>query len=265
MIGLWRYTRQRFDRLWTQIPISIGMWIWGNELPLKEKISPRAASSKVTHQKETGSIEKQVVAVIDSPKPARRSPGRTRSDASRVSVLRTALKLLETNTLQQISIEAIAREAGVGKATIYRWWPSKASVVIDAFIQYHVAHSPFVRNVPVREALSRHLYALIEEYSGRYGTLVAQILAEGQADPAVLQELRERFFHGRRQIVLELMLEGQQSGEIRSDLDASLAIDMMYAPIYMRLLVGHLPLDQNFAKQHVAMVIELFCIDATRQ
>ena len=92
------------------------------------------------------------------------------------------------------SIESIAREAGVGKATIYRWWSSKAAVVIDAFVQNHVVHTPMPKGVTSREALTRHIHLLVEQYGGWPGRIVAQILAEGQADPDALRELRERFF-----------------------------------------------------------------------
>jgi AcrR family transcriptional regulator len=238
------------------------------ELPLKKKVSSRAASSKraqavAEKSASQGDVAAQSTASVSQP--ARRSPGRARSDASRVAILRAVLRLLESQSLQQISIEAIAREAGVGKATIYRWWPSKASVVIDAFIQYHVAHTLFARDLPVREALDRHLHRLIEEYSGRSGAWVAQILAEGQGDPAVLEELRARFFAGRQQLVHELLQAGRRSGEIRTDLDPVLVMDMIYAPIYLRLLVGHLPLDRHFAQQHVAMVLQLFGLESPKR
>lgn len=183
--------------------------------------------------------------------------GRTRSDSSRTSILRAALKLLETSSLQEISIEGIAREAGVGKATIYRWWPSKASVVIDAFVRYHVAHTPIPHNVPAREALRSHMRALIDQYAGRSGRLVAQILAAGQADPAVLSEFRERFFYGRREAIRDVVEQARRTGEFRTDMDTEATMDIMYAPIYFRLLMGHLPLDRHFAEAHAQSILKL--------
>lgn len=199
----------------------------------------------------------RIVSAAEPTEDRRRSPGRTRSDTSRTAILRSTLKLLESNTLAQVSIEAIAREAGVGKATIYRWWTSKASVVIDAFIQYHVAHTPMPKNISAHEALSRHLHSLIEEYGGRSGRLVAQILAEGQNDPTVLREFRERFFYGRQAMVREVIEQARRTGEFRADLDAEAAMDMLYSPIYFRLLVDHLPLDKAFADAHSATMLHL--------
>lgn len=180
-----------------------------------------------------------------------------RSDASRVAILDATLKLLETNPLQQISIESIAREAGVGKATIYRWWNSKAAVVIDAFLHTHVSHTPMPKGVSPREALTKHVHLLVEEYSGWSGRIVSQIMAEGQGDPDVLREFRERFWYGRRAVVREVVEDARRRGEIRSDMDTELQMDVLYAPIYFRLLMGHLPLDKKFADTHCAAMMQM--------
>lgn len=192
-----------------------------------------------------------------APVEPRRSPGRARSDTSRLAVLSSTLKLLEKTPLQQISIESIAREAGVGKATIYRWWSSKAAVVIDAFVQNHVVHTPMPKGVSCQKALTSHIHLLVEQYGGWPGRIVAQILSEGQSDPDVLRELRERFFYGRRAVVREVIEEGRRSGEIRTDIDAETQMDILYAPIYFRLIMGHLPLDRKFADQHCAVMFKL--------
>ena len=80
--------------------------------------------------------------------PAVRRPAGTSFEAT--------LHLLEDGTVQSLTIEAIAREAGVGKATIYRWWDSKALVVIDAFVEHHIVRTPMPRDLPPAEALAIH-------------------------------------------------------------------------------------------------------------
>lgn len=189
--------------------------------------------------------------------PRPRSPGRVRSDASRVAILDATLKLLDTTSLQQISIESIAREAGVGKATIYRWWNSKAAVVIDAFLHTHLSHTPMTKGGSPREALNRHIHLLVGEYSGWSGRIVAQIMAEGQGDPDVLREFRERFWYGRRAVVREVVEDARRRGEFRSDMDTELQMDILYAPIYFRLLMGHLPLDTKFADTHCTAILQM--------
>ena len=174
-----------------------------------------------------------------------------------MAILEATLKLLEATPVQQISIESIAREAGVGKATIYRWWNSKAAVVIEAFLHTHLSHTPMPKVDSPREALSRHVHLLVEEYSGWSGRIVSQIMAEGQSDPDVLREFRERFWYGRRAVVREVLEDARRLGEIRDDLDTELQMDILYAPVYFRLLMRHLPLDKKFADQHCAAIMQM--------
>ncbi|MGT2512236.1 TetR/AcrR family transcriptional regulator [Cupriavidus basilensis] len=200
-----------------------------------------------------------------SPARNKRSPGRTRSEAARVAILNATLNLLETQSLQQITIEAIAKEAGVGKATIYRWWPSKAAVVIDAFVQNHVVQTPMPKGGSCREAITVHLHRMVQQYGGRAGRLVAQILAEGQSEPEVLREFRERFFYGRRAMVREVIEEGRRNGEFRTDMESEFLMDMVYSPVYFRLMMGHLPLSLKFADELAASAMAVLCAPAQMQ
>src|SRR3954452_9192981 len=114
-----------------------------------------------------------------------------RSETSRKAVLDAALELLGDTppgplTLQRLSIEGIARHAGVSKMTIYRWWPNKASLVIDAFLENHIAQTPIAARGRAIDALRAHTVALTKVYAGSEGRLVAQLIAECQFDPATL-------------------------------------------------------------------------------
>jgi len=198
-----------------------------------------------------------------SPIRTKRSPGRTRSEPARIAILNATLNLLETHSLQQITIEAIAKEAGVGKATIYRWWSSKVSVVIDAFVQNHIVQTPMPKGGSCGEALTVHIHRMVQQYGGGGGRLVAQILAEGQSDPEVLREFRERFYYGRRAMVREVIEEGRRNGEFRTDMDTEFLMDMVYAPVYFRLIMGHLPLSQKFADELAESAIAFLCAPAS--
>jgi AcrR family transcriptional regulator len=177
-----------------------------------------------------------------------------RNETTRRSILDATLHLLldEEMSVQALSIEAIARQAGVGKTTIYRWWPSKAAVVIDAFIENHLLHTPVRTDVPVTEAPELHLRSLIAEYAGPSGRLVAQIIAESQYYPATREMLRERFFAGRYWAIVELVQRGIDNGELAPDLDPALFSEMLYAPVYLHLLFGHKPLDCDLAAGLIA-------------
>lgn len=189
--------------------------------------------------------------------PKSRSGGRPRNEATRRLILTTALELLKTETLQAITIEAIAKAAGVGKATIYRWWDSKAAIAIDAFIEHHVVRTPMRRDIPPGDAIADHIRNLVEQYSGWPGRIVAQILAEAQSDPSIGREFRERFHYGRRAIVREELEAWRQSGGIPPETNIEMLMDVLYAPIYMRLMVGHAPLDVKFSDELTAFVFGL--------
>jgi AcrR family transcriptional regulator len=184
-------------------------------------------------------------------RPARGTVGRPRSETTRHNILEATIRLLRQESVQSLTIEAIAREAGVGKATIYRWWDSKALVVIDAFVERHIVLTPMPRDCPPAEALSMHFAALVREYAGWSGRIVAQIIAEGQTDPAVLRAFRERFHYGRRAVVREVLQQWRSEGLLTAPSDVEVLADLMYAPVYMRLLLGHAPLDDAFVDSHL--------------
>jgi AcrR family transcriptional regulator len=190
------------------------------------------------------------------PAPARKA-GRPRSEATRQRILTATLELLEECTVQALSIEAIARHAGVGKATIYRWWDSKALVVIDAFMEHHNMRTPMPIDRPPAEALAAHFRSLVHEYAGSSGRIVAQIIAEGQADPAVLDELRTRFHAGRRAVVRDALERWSETARIPLPTSVDLLSDLIYAPIYFRLMLGHAPLDEAFVDAHLTYVYGL--------
>lgn len=173
--------------------------------------------------------------------------GRPRSQESRKAVLDAAWRLIQTTTLRDLSIEAIAREAGVGKTTIYRWWPSKTAVVVDAFLAEVETVLPFPQTETVAAALTQQMQTLVQVFRGDIGQIVAQIIAEGQSDPEALESFRDRFLNLRRNVAREVIMRGIKSGEFDENLDPDLAMDILYGPIYYRLLVQHLPLDDAFA------------------
>ncbi|MCY1301286.1 putative HTH-type transcriptional regulator [compost metagenome] len=185
------------------------------------------------------------------------SVGRPRSEATRLQILDATIKLLQESSIQSISIEAIAREAGVSKATIYRWWDSKALVVIDAFIENHLIKTTLPLELGPREAIAQHFRSLVTQYSGLSGRLVAQIIAEGQSDPSILRAFRERFHYGRRAVIREALEDWKSTGEISSDTNIEILMDVIYGAVYMRLMIGHAPLNDEFASSHIDYIYQL--------
>lgn len=180
--------------------------------------------------------------------------GRPRDMAVHRKILDATLQLMQQQSGREISIEGIARAAGVSKVTIYRWWDSKAMLVIDAFVEAHVIRTPMLQHLPPGERIAEHFVMLVEQYASWPGRVVSQIIAEGLYDPEVMRQFRERFHYGRRAVVREAVEDWRRSGEIRRDIASEDLMDLIYAPVYMRLLLGHAPLDRAFARDHLTCI-----------
>ena len=129
----------------------------------------------------------------------KRAPGRPRSEESRQSILRSTLKLLQQDGgFAELSIEAIAADAGVGKTTVYRWWPTKAALVADAFSASADSELRFPDTGNVRSDMSLQMRRLIRIFRSDRGKIVAALLAGGQSDEELIEAFRERFLWPRR-------------------------------------------------------------------
>ena len=179
--------------------------------------------------------------------PQARSPGRPRSERAHRAILQAANDLLESEGFAALTVEAIAERAGVSKATIYRWWPNRAAVVMDGFLSIVSSEVPFPHTGHAREDIRIHMRRLAEAFSGKIGRTVAALIAEGQSDPELAEALRSRWLSVRRKEAREILELGIERGELREDIDQEVAVDVLYGPIYYRMLVGHAQLDDDFA------------------
>ncbi|MFO1349775.1 MAG: TetR/AcrR family transcriptional regulator [Gammaproteobacteria bacterium] len=188
--------------------------------------------------------------------PTTKPPGRPRCEAARQAILRATKKLLKTTTLRDLAIEAIAKEAGVGKTTIYRWWPNKAAIVIDAFFDCAYPKTGFPEAPTAAQAIAEKFRRVVETFRSREGRIVAELIAEGQSDPTVLQHFRSACLQHWRTAARAVIAQGIAAGEFAADLDIELAMDLIWAPIYFRLLVAHQPLDDAFAEALPKMALQ---------
>jgi AcrR family transcriptional regulator len=177
--------------------------------------------------------------------------GRPRSEASRGAIIAAANELLRTIGLNRMSIEAVAEASGVGKTTIYRWWPSKGMLALDAYLEDMRAKVVVPDTGDGAEDLRRHARAVVEFYAGKEGRIFAQFMAEAQSDPDLAEAFRERFLSQRRAAVKTIWKRGVARGEFRDNVDADVAMDMIFAPIVYRLLAGHAPLSRSLAESLV--------------
>ena len=185
----------------------------------------------------------------------KRSPGRPRCEESRVSILRSTLKLLKETGFPQLSIEAIAADAEVSKATVYRWWPTKATLVADAFSTSADDELRFPNTGSVRKDMSLQMRQVVRLFRSPRGKVVAALLAGGQSDQELLAAFRERFLWPRRQQAYQALQRGIDRGELPANLDLDVTLDALYGPIYMRFLIRHSELEERFADALCELVL----------
>lgn len=178
-------------------------------------------------------------------------PGRKRSESAHKAILEAAFDLLEERGYRATSIEAVAERAGVGKQTIYRWWKSRGALLMEAVRKRAEREVPVPDTGSLEKDLFRFLSATFAGMRGRYGTMMRALMAEAQLDPSFEREFRETFIVGRRSAVVS-MLE-----RAHSRIDPVLATDLLYGPMWYRLLVGHGKLDEPFARAIVKAVLRL--------
>ncbi|MGH9495105.1 MAG: TetR/AcrR family transcriptional regulator [Candidatus Sulfotelmatobacter sp.] len=185
----------------------------------------------------------------------KRLPGRPRSERARLAILRSTLKLLGENGFSDLTMEGVAGQAAVGKATVYRWWPNKGALIADAFASSttHTLHFPDTG--AVRTDMSRQMRQLVKVFRSRRGRIVSAILAAGQSDKELIAAFRERFLWPRRREAYATLERGIRRGELRKGADLDLLLDSLYGPIYMRFFLQHDSLTPEFVEHLCALVL----------
>jgi AcrR family transcriptional regulator len=179
--------------------------------------------------------------------------GRPRSEKARLAILEAAAELLLERGRAASSMDAVAERAGVSKATIYRWWPTKETLALDALYQEWAAAAPVARDTgSLRGDLLAQLRPWARLAAGRpYGRVIGALLTEARTDPAFAAEYLARFVQPRRDQFRAIFRRAIERGEIPADTKVEVAIDLLYGPLYHRLLHGHAPLGDRFVRDVV--------------
>jgi len=172
--------------------------------------------------------------------------GRPRSERLHQAILESAFNLVLEEGFRAVSVELIAAKTGVGKTTIYRRWPNKAAVVMDAFTMRVGSGSLFPRADSVADSIRLQMRAMAKSFRGSDGALVKALLAEAQFDPELALAFRERWTLPRRKLARSVIDQAIRQKELRADIDPEHAIDLLYAPIYYRLQMGTGPLSDTY-------------------
>jgi len=184
------------------------------------------------------------------------SAGRPRSAEAQRAVLASARELFEERGYDAATIEAVAARSGVAKTTIYRWWPSRASLLVEVLAEVHTAAVPLpAGGEPVR-AIVGELRDAAEALNGLTGKLLSALLGEAQHDPEVREELLDGLFRPRRASTARVIRRAQETGAIRPDVPPDIAADLLFGPLFYRMLVRHDPVTKAFMMQVFRFVMD---------
>ncbi len=184
-----------------------------------------------------------------------RAPGRPRCPTTHQAILDAANNLLDEIGFTNMSLEGIAARAGVGKATIYRRWSNKASVVMDAFLAATAKEIAFPNTSSAREDIRRQMRSVVKVLNGPRGRTIATLIGVVQSDNELAEAFRTRFVAVRRGEAKAVVQRGIANGEFKPDMDLESVLDCLYGPLYFRLLIGHEKASAKYADQLVDLVL----------
>ena len=189
----------------------------------------------------------------------RKPPDPTRrNQRSRQAILTATTDLLGEVGYPKLTVEAIAARAGVGKQTIYRWWPDKGAVVLDAYLALVEADQElsFPDSGDLAADLQMVLGSMVDSladpvFARRYRALLAAI----QDDPTLAAALLERLLRPWLAATTGRLRAARQAGQLRNDVDLEVAAELLYGPVYYRWLLRTGPISRQYADTVLAMTL----------
>ncbi|AWZ00163.1 putative HTH-type transcriptional regulator [Rhodobiaceae bacterium] len=186
--------------------------------------------------------------MIDRVKSEKPKRGRPRSEAARRAILDAAAGLLEEGGISAVTMEAVAARAKVGKPTIYRSWPNAQALAMATLMEADTAQTNVQETASPLADLERQLLKVVEKFATKRGSQVRLMLAAAEQDSEIAKGFRNQVILKSRVEGHDLLTRSIAAGDIRADADIEIALDMIYGPLFYRVLIGHLPLDETFAK-----------------
>jgi AcrR family transcriptional regulator len=182
--------------------------------------------------------------------PLTRRPGRQRSEGSRTAILAAAIALTGEAGYAALTVEGMARRAGCGKQTIYRWWPSKADVLLEALGAKAVLYVP----VADRGSYEADLRAFLEASFAlarkpQVTGILRALIAEAQVDEQFGERFREAFVQRRRDALGQIVARARQRGDLPVGLSPGTVADLVFGVIWYRTMATRQPVDQALVSE----------------
>ncbi len=186
-------------------------------------------------------------------KPSRR--GRPRSTTAEIAILDAAYGLIVSKGLAAATMDAIARASKVSKMTVYKWWPSREALLIDAFLRHASLMLPLTEEGDPISTLQRHAAAYAEALKSEFGKVQLAVISECIAKTGSAQLFTERYLDIRRRTATAIIERGQREGSIMVGVAASDLYDRIYGTLFYRFLFQFRPLSGDYAKKLVASLL----------
>lgn len=182
---------------------------------------------------------------------------RPASARAHAAIRAAALEIFRQEGLSRMTVESIAARAGASKATVYRRWPGKSAVLMEALLHELEGELAFPDTGSLHDDLVGQLSALARLLEGsEMGQLLVSLLGEAQHDDELAAAFRSGWLEPRRRAGREVLQRAVVRGELSAELDPELVLDLVYGPLYLRLLFGHAPLDARGVSAIVSLALQ---------
>ncbi len=175
--------------------------------------------------------------------------------ASHTVIMDAVYSLLQKKSVRDLTMEEVAKRAKVGKPTLYKWWPTKATLVLAMLCERMAPNLEKPSDLTAEESLRFRVRSLIDAFKGPFGKVVAGLISESQSEPGILQQFIERWVGPRRTATIADLQRGKNAGELRSEAEPEILNDAIFGAIYYRLLLRSGPLTRRFGEDLVEQVI----------
>lgn len=185
--------------------------------------------------------------------------GRPRILDAELLALAAVARLLDTYPVPLITMELVAEHSGVSKVTLYRRWPSRLALLVDAMLERIAATMVLDATQPPAVAIRNHIISMVKEFNGATGTIVRGIIGSCLADPDMSDTLRKHYLGDRRDLAIHIIRRGQEDGSFAATASPEQLHDLLYGALWYRFLFQVGALTRRQALSVVADVLAPTC------
>src|ERR1700723_958908 len=186
----------------------------------------------------------------------RRSVKRLRPEEIETVIIDTVFENLQKHGFRAVTIESISAKTGIAKTSIYRRWPIKAAMVMEAFLFRIGPGIEFPRKPRYVESIRLQMLALAKAFRGPFGSMIKALLGEAQFDAELAEAFRTRWITPRREAAKAVIQSAIRNKELRPDIDLDQALDALYGWLYYRLMIESGPLSDACVRGIFSAVLD---------